>query len=278
VAAAITQYQRRHHGGPGRPDRHAGNRHRHAAAAVAADYLPTIAEFLKSTGSNLILGIPVADSQTAYFNSVIGIPASGRQLLPLRQAPSGAVRRIHPARLPLVRRPDGHPARRPDQRRRHPARHSRSDQRVLPNICYEDLFGEEIAAQLHQPAAGQKPATMLLNVSNLAWFGDTIAIPQHLQISQMRTLETGRPMLRATNTGATAVINGRAGGAATAGQPDRHAGRQVQGMAGQHPYILWGNKPVAAADRRVAGSGMVLVAAHKKGAKSRLTLQASKTR
>jgi apolipoprotein N-acyltransferase len=49
---------------------------------------------------------------------------------------------------------------------------------------------------------------MLLNVSNLAWFGDTIAIPQHLQISQMRTLETGRPMLRATNTGATAIING----------------------------------------------------------------------
>jgi apolipoprotein N-acyltransferase len=49
---------------------------------------------------------------------------------------------------------------------------------------------------------------MLLNVSNLAWFGDTIAIPQHLQISQMRSLETGRPMLRATNTGATAIING----------------------------------------------------------------------
>src|SRR5471030_2988207 len=81
------------------------------------------------------------------------------------------------------------------------------DQRVLPNICYEDLFGEEIAAELKAPAAGQKPATLLLNTSNLAWFGDTIAIPQHLQISQMRTLETGRPMLRATNTGATAVID-----------------------------------------------------------------------
>jgi apolipoprotein N-acyltransferase len=117
------------------------------------------------------------------------------------------------------------------------------DQRVLPNICYEDLFGEEIAEQLNNPAQGQKPATMLLNTSNLAWFGDTIAIPQHLQISQMRTLETGRPMLRATNTGATAIING--GGVIVEQLPVNTYGvlaAQVQGTAGSTPYILWGNK------------------------------------
>ena len=117
------------------------------------------------------------------------------------------------------------------------------DQRVLPNICYEDLFGEEIAAQLNRPAGGQAPATLLLNVSNLAWFGDTVAIPQHLQISQMRTLETGRPMLRATNTGATAVIDGRGNVVARlAANTTGTLAATVQGMAGSTPYILWGNK------------------------------------
>jgi apolipoprotein N-acyltransferase len=64
------------------------------------------------------------------------------------------------------------------------------------------LFGEEIAGQLRDAyRAGQPQASLLLNLSNIAWFGNSIALPQHLQISQMRTLETGRPMLRATNTG-----------------------------------------------------------------------------
>ncbi len=73
-----------------------------------------------------------------------------------------------------------------------------------PNICYEDLFGEEIAATLRQQPS---PANMLANAwTNLAWFGDTIALDQHLQISRMRALETRRPMLRATNTGMTAVV------------------------------------------------------------------------
>ena len=51
--------------------------------------------------------------------------------------------------------------------------------------------------------------TILANISNIGWFGDTIAVPQHLQISRMRTLELQRPMMRATNTGATAVIDHR---------------------------------------------------------------------
>ncbi len=75
-------------------------------------------------------------------------------------------------------------------------------QRVAVNICYEDVFGEEIIHQLPQ-------ATMLVNVSNDAWFGRSIGPQQHLQISQMRALETGRYMLRATNTGVTAIIDER---------------------------------------------------------------------
>jgi apolipoprotein N-acyltransferase len=68
------------------------------------------------------------------------------------------------------------------------------------------LFGEELAQSFADPATAP---TLLLNLSNIAWFGDTVAIDQHLQISRMRTLELGRPMLRATNTGATAIINAR---------------------------------------------------------------------
>ena len=77
-------------------------------------------------------------------------------------------------------------------------------QRLAPNICYEDLFGEELGARFIDPA---KAPTIFVNLSNIGWFGDSLAIDQHLSISRMRTLEFERPMIRATNTGATAVID-----------------------------------------------------------------------
>ncbi len=79
-------------------------------------------------------------------------------------------------------------------------------QRIAPNICYEDLFGEELGARFIDPA--QAP-TVFVNFSNIGWFGDTLAIDQHLHISRMRTLEFERPMVRATNTGATVIIDHR---------------------------------------------------------------------
>jgi apolipoprotein N-acyltransferase len=77
-------------------------------------------------------------------------------------------------------------------------------ERLALNICYEDLFGEELGANFKDAATAP---TMLVNISNIAWFGNTVAIDQHLQISRMRALEFARPMLRATNTGATVVID-----------------------------------------------------------------------
>lgn len=79
-------------------------------------------------------------------------------------------------------------------------------QRIAPNICYEDLFGEEIGANFADAA---RAPTVLVNFSNIGWFGDSVAIDQHLAISRMRALEFERPMVRATNTGATAVIDHR---------------------------------------------------------------------
>jgi apolipoprotein N-acyltransferase len=106
------------------------------------------------------------------------------------------------------------------------------------DICYEDVFGEEIIRQLPK-------ANLLINVSNDAWYGESLAAYQHLQMSQMRALETGRMMLRATNTGATAVIN--ANGAIVSHLPHFETGlleATVTGHAGATPYIRFGNWPI----------------------------------
>jgi len=108
-------------------------------------------------------------------------------------------------------------------------------QQIAPNICYEDLFGEEILQSLPQ-------ATLLINLSNTAWFGDSLAQPQHLQIAQLRALETGRYMLRATNTGMTAVV--RPDGVVAAALPAFATAAltaEVSGYAGMTPFVYWGN-------------------------------------
>jgi apolipoprotein N-acyltransferase len=98
------------------------------------------------------------------------------------------------------------------------------------------MFGEELAQQW-RPSGGP---TILANVSNIGWFGDTIAITQHLSISRARTLEFQVPMIRATNTGATAVIDHR--GVVTAQLTPftrdlLHA--EVQGRTGATPFARW---------------------------------------
>jgi apolipoprotein N-acyltransferase len=79
------------------------------------------------------------------------------------------------------------------------------EQLIAVNICYEDVFGEEIASSF-DPEATLQP-TLMVNVSNIGWFGPYLAVEQHLNASRMRALEMHRPMLRATNTGATALVD-----------------------------------------------------------------------
>ncbi len=108
-------------------------------------------------------------------------------------------------------------------------------QKIAVNICYEDAFGEEIIRPLPE-------ATMLVNVSNDAWYGNSHAAMQHNQLSQMRALETGRMMLRATNTGVTSII-GRSGHILQM-LPQHEEGLLtglVQGYVGSTPYVRWGN-------------------------------------
>ena len=113
-------------------------------------------------------------------------------------------------------------------------------QRVAVDICFEDVFGEEIIRYLPE-------ASMLINVTNDAWYGKSHAAMQHNQIAQMRALETGRMMLRATNTGLTAIINKK--GQILASLPSFTTGSltgSIQGYAGSTPYVRWGTAPVLA--------------------------------
>ena len=204
---------------------------------LPAGYLDAYGLFARRTGSHVVLGIPLTNG-TEYSNSVLGlapsmappyrydkhhlvpfgefIPPGFRWFTNLMQIPLGDQTRGAPIQAPFVVR----------------------DQKVLPDICYENVFGEEIAEQV-----ALTQATVLLNVSELAWYGESIAIPQHLQMSQMRTLETGRPMLSATNSGATVVISPR--GEVLHALPYYQRGvlsATVQGMSGDTPYIRLQNK------------------------------------
>ena len=108
-------------------------------------------------------------------------------------------------------------------------------QKIAVNICYEDVFGEEIIRALPE-------ATLLVNVTNDAWYGNSFAAIQHNQVAQIRALETGRMMLRATNTGVTSIIG--VDGKILQQLPQHVEGvllGMAQGYEGSTPYTRWGN-------------------------------------
>ena len=117
---------------------------------------------------------------------------------------------------------------------KYPATFDWQGQRIAPHICYEDLFGEELARSFIDPS---RAPTVMVNISNIAWFGDTIAIDQHLNIARLRSLEFQRPMVRATNTGMTAVIDHQ--GQVTAQLPKLSAGVLVASVEGRADTPTW---------------------------------------
>ena len=164
----------------------------------------------RAPGRAALVGIPMGDDEAGYTNSAIGISQASSAL------PNGFYRYDKHHLVPfgefiptgfhwftaMMNIPLG------DFNRgvRTAPSFDVGAQRVAPNICYEDLFGEELASRFVPEATAP---TILANISNIGWFGETIAVEQHLRISRMRTLELQRPMIRATNTGATAVIDHR---------------------------------------------------------------------
>ena len=111
-------------------------------------------------------------------------------------------------------------------------------QRISASVCYEDAYG---STQL--PAL--RTATMLVNVTNDAWFGHSTARYQHLQISRMRAMEARRPMVRAANDGVSAVIGQRGEIIASAPEYEANVMRaELQPRIGLTPYARSGNWPI----------------------------------
>jgi apolipoprotein N-acyltransferase len=106
------------------------------------------------------------------------------------------------------------------------------------SICYEDAYGEEIADAT--PESG-----ILVNLSNDAWFGDSLAPHQHLQISRMRAAELERPLLRATNTGISAVIDAQGRLQSVSPQFETFVLTEiVQPLKGMTPFAQYRNHPL----------------------------------
>ena len=202
---------------------------------VPRDYLEALAAQARSNGGDVLIGVPERLPGGEYYNSAVTFGAAPSQsyrkshlvpfgeYIPLRPVLGWIVSTLA---IPLQDFSRGAADQRPL---------AIAGQRVAVNICYEDAFGEEIIRQLPE-------ATVLVNISNVAWFGQSIAPQQHLQIAQARAMETGRTMLRATNTGVTAVVDPRGAVVATApGFTIATVTHLVQGYSGATPYVRWGN-------------------------------------
>ncbi|MEY4591562.1 MAG: hypothetical protein RIR18_457 [Pseudomonadota bacterium] len=199
---------------------------------IPEPYLAQVDAQAKVHGATVLLGV-VTGSERVYHNSSVTLGQQEGQiyhkshLVPFGEAvPPGFRWFLSLAHIPMS---DFSPGQVPQV----PLR--LVDTLAAINICYEDIFGEEIIRALPD-------AKVLINLSNTAWFGDSLAQPQHLQIARVRAVETGRPMLRATNTGMTAFI--RQDGYVESVLPAFAEGvlvGEVQGYAGTTPYSRWGN-------------------------------------
>ena len=214
-------------------------------------YLERLERAARRNDGDLLLGVPFRPAPGEYYNSVLSLGVSPRQfyhkvhLVPFGEfVPPGFAWIVRLLSIPLADFSRG-PA---DQ-----APLAVAGQRVAVDICYEDAYGAETARALPE-------ATLLVNVSNVAWFGDSLAPGQHLEIARLRALETGRMMLTATNTGITAAIGRH--GRVLAQLPEFVAGRlevSAQGYTGATPYVRYRDWPaLGIAAALLAGAYLVV--------------------
>lgn len=197
---------------------------------------PLQVERLKRVGSQrvLLLGTFLGNEREGFVNSLLAIGAEQpysygkRHLLPFGEViPPGFDWFVRLLGIPM----NG------QERGQHQRALAIGGQLVRPLICYEDLFGEDFVASVQ---SGPEAANVLLNVSNLAWFGAAMVQDQHLQFSQMRALEFQRPFIRSTNTGATAWVDHQGQVLQRLASDARDLLEvEVEGRRGATPYARW---------------------------------------
>lgn len=207
---------------------------------VEDTFLPSLEDELAASATDLLTGIPVLERATwSYYNGVLSFGGGGDrafyykqhlvpfgEYLPLRGLLGNSLDALAVPNADFSSGGDGQTLL---QAAGYP---------VGTSICFEVVFGEEIIKALPE-------AAFLVNVSNDAWFGDSLAPHQHLEMARLRASEAGRPMLRATNTGISAIIDhhGR-----VVVQSPQFEEAVVSGFLvprqGATPYVLAGNTPV----------------------------------
>jgi apolipoprotein N-acyltransferase len=205
---------------------------------VEDNFIPYLETELQTRGSTLLTGIPLLDmSEWRYYNSIMTIGAARRFYRKQHLVPFGEYlpfRALLGDRLDALAVPNADfSAGDHDQ-----ALLEAAGVPVGSSICFEIVFGAEIIRVLPE-------AALLVNVSNDAWFGDSLAPHQHLEMARMRAKETGRPLLRATNTGISAIIDHR--GRIMARSPQFEEAvvtGSVVPQQGATPYVRFGNLPV----------------------------------
>lgn len=211
--------------------------------------LQSLQDFSRTTSSNLLLGLigEVPNSQeTKYTNRALGLSPNApiyeydkSHLVPFGEfIPPGFHWFVNAFHVPMSDFARG-------QADQPPFEITRPHQETLNaaiTICYEDVFGGELASRIHNSS---KPVNLLVNMTNLAWFGNSQAPAQQLRLSQLRSLETGLPALRATNTGITAALepDGKVLSELPGFTQDTLA-YKIQAYSGRTPYIIWGNIPI----------------------------------
>ncbi len=205
---------------------------------IEGGYLKSLQQQARQHDSDIILGLPVMDREShKYYSSMISVGRTSSmyhkkhlvpfgEYVPLESLLRGMIAFFD---LPMSSFSPGS-----EQQSLLRA----AGQAVAITVCYEDVFGEEVIQQLPE-------ASLLINGSNNAWYGDSFAPHQHLQISRMRALETGRSLLRVTTNGISALVNhkGEIMGRSRQFETDVLKG-EIQPRSGTTPYTISGNYPV----------------------------------
>lgn len=202
---------------------------------VEASFLQPLSERMALQKQDLLLGIPVRQQDASYYNAMLSLGVSGRsQYYKRHLVPFGEFMPLRFLLEPLIET-FSIPMSEFSRGESSQALISIAGHQAGISICYEDSFGNEVADTLPQ-------AAFLVNASNDAWFGDSLAPHQHLEIARMRALETSRYMLRATNTGISAIINRQ--GALLEVSPQFQPSvisAQIQPLQGETPFVRYGN-------------------------------------